>query len=94
MDLPITISEAVNGGEVNVPAIEGHLKLKVPPKSQGDQILRLKGKGAFNPKTKKNGDLMVRLIVKVPQTDDKEAKDMANRLSTFYQGDLRRDIRF
>ncbi|MFC1838511.1 molecular chaperone DnaJ [Thermodesulfobacteriota bacterium] len=93
MDLPITISEAVNGGEVLVPTIEEPLKLKIPPKSQSGQILRLKGKGAFNLKTKKTGDLMVKLFVKVPQTDDEEAMESARKMDSFYQGDLRKDIK-
>lgn len=93
MDLPITISEAVNGGEVNVPTIEGSLKLKIPPKSQNGQTLRLKGKGAFNLKTKKNGDLMVKLSVRVPQTDDENAMEMARNMNSYYKGNLRKDIR-
>ncbi|MFC1892345.1 DnaJ C-terminal domain-containing protein, partial [Thermodesulfobacteriota bacterium] len=93
MDLPITINEAINGGEAPIPAIEGSLKLKIPPKSQSGQTLRLKGKGAFNPKTKKAGDLMVKLIVKVPQTDDKAARESARKMDSFYQGDIRKDIR-
>lgn len=93
MDLPVTISEVINGSEINVPTVEGPLKLKVPPKSQSGQTLRLKGKGAFNPKTKKAGDLMVRLVVKVPQTDDKDAGEMAKKMGSFYKGDLRKDIR-
>ena len=67
--------------------------LKVPPKSQSGQTLKLKGKGAFNPKTKQRGDLMVKLAVKVPQTDDKETLDAAEKMSRLYKTDLRGYIR-
>jgi DnaJ-class molecular chaperone len=53
----------------------------------------LNGKGAVNPKTKKSGNLMVKLVIKVPKTDDREILDAAKKLDGFYKGDLREDIR-
>ena len=72
MDVPVTISEAMAGGTISIPTMDGAVRVKVPPKSQSGQTLRLKGKGAWNAKTKKPGDLLVKLIVKVPRTDDQE----------------------
>jgi molecular chaperone DnaJ len=92
MDIPITISEAVNGGTITIPTIDGPIRVKVPPGSQSGQTLRLKGKGALNMKTKKHGELMVKLIVKVPQTNDAEAVEAAEKLEKFYKGDLREHI--
>ena len=69
------------------------VQVKVPPKSQSGQTLRLKGKGAVNLKTKKRGDFMVKLIVKVPQTDDREILEAAEKMNRFYQGDIRKDVR-
>jgi molecular chaperone DnaJ len=93
MEVPVTISEAIKGGSIKVPTIDGSVNVKVPPKSQSGQTLRLKGKGAVNIKNKKRGDLMVKLIVKVPRTDDKEILEAAERMDGFYKGDLRRNIR-
>ncbi|MCD4718006.1 MAG: hypothetical protein K8R45_14855, partial [Desulfobacterales bacterium] len=67
--------------------------VKVPLKSQSGQTLKLKGKGAVNPKTKQRGDLMVKLVVKVPRTDDSEILEAAEKMDGFYKEDLRRDIR-
>jgi molecular chaperone DnaJ len=53
----------------------------------------LKAKGAVNPKTKKRGDLMVKLVVKVPQTEDKDILEAVGKMDRFYKGDLRKDIR-
>jgi molecular chaperone DnaJ len=53
----------------------------------------LKGQGAFNLKTKARGDLMVKLVVKVPQTDDKKILEAAGEMDRYYKGDLRKDIR-
>lgn len=93
MDVPVTISEAMAGGAVNVPTVEGAVNLKIPAGSQSGQVLKLKGKGAVNPKTKKRGDLLVRLIVKVPRTKDKETLETVKRLDSLYDEDVRKGIR-
>lgn len=92
MDVPITVGEAMRGGSVEIPTIDGQIKVKVPPGSQSGQTLRLKGKGAMNMKSKKRGELMVKLIVKVPQTDDKEVLEAVDKIDKFYKGDLRSNI--
>ncbi|MDB9822591.1 molecular chaperone DnaJ [Deltaproteobacteria bacterium] len=93
MEVPVTVGEAIKGGSIMVPTVDGRVNVKVPPKSQSGQTLRLKGKGAVNLKTKKRGDLMVKLVVKVPQTDDREILEAADKMNGFYTEDLRRDIR-
>ena len=93
IEIPITVGEAMAGGRITIPVLEGQVQLKVPPKSQSGQILRLKGKGAVNLKTKKRGDLMVKLHVRVPQTDDKEILEAVEKMNRFYKGDIRKDIR-
>lgn len=93
MEVPVTVREAMSGGTITIPTIDGQIKVKVPPGSQSGQTLRLKGKGAVNPKTKKAGDFMVKLIVKVPTTDDREILEAAEKMDRFYKGDVRKDIR-
>jgi molecular chaperone DnaJ len=93
MEIPITVSEAIIGGTISIPTIDGKVNVKVPPKSQSGQILRLKGKGAVNIKTKKKGDLMLKLIVKVPQTDEREILKAAEKMNGFYKEDPRGNIR-
>jgi len=93
MDIPVTVREAVAGGTITIPTIDGQVNVRVPPKSQSGQTLKLKGKGAVNPQKKKKGDLMVKLIVKVPRTDDSEIVEAAEKMDRFYKEDLRGDIR-
>ena len=92
MDVPVTIGEAVRGGSIEIPTIDGQIKIKVPAGSQSGQTLRIKGKGAMNMKTKTRGDLMVKLIVKVPQAEDKEVLEAAEKIDRFYKGNLRENI--
>ncbi len=93
MDVPITVHEAMAGSTIAVPTIDGQVNVKVPPQSQSGQILRLKGKGAFNPKSKKYGDIMVKMIIKVPQTDDHDALEAAQKLESLYRDNIRKDVR-
>lgn len=93
MDVPVTVSETMAGGTITIPTTEGQVKVKIPPGSQSGQTLRLKGQGAFNPKTKKRGDLMVKLDVKVPKTDDPEVLEAVRKMDGYYRSDVRKDIK-
>ena len=93
MDLPVTVREAMAGATVTVPTVDGAVNVKVPPGSQSGQTLRLRGKGALNAKTKETGDLLVKLIVKVPKTDDQEILEAARKMDGLYKEDVRASIK-
>ena len=69
LDLPVAIDEAVLGGKVRVPTVDGPVMLSVPKGSSSGKVLRLKGKG-FTGKNGARGDQLVTLMVEVP--DDAE----------------------
>ena len=75
LDLPISLDEAVRGGKVRVPTVEGAVMLTVAPGSSSGKTLRLKEKG-FSAKTGSRGDQLVTLQIEVPQDD----ADLAARL--------------
>ncbi len=93
MEVPVTVREAMAGGTIDIPTLDGTVKLKIPPGSQTGKVLRLKGKGATNLKTKTRGNFMVKLVVKVPQTEDPEILAAAQKMDGLYNGDLRSAIR-
>lgn len=93
MDVPVTVREAMAGGTVTVPTVDGLINVKVPRGSQSGQILKIRGKGALNPKSKNHGDLLIRLVVKVPKTEDREALDAAEKIDKVYAGDVREGLR-
>ncbi|MBV9883369.1 MAG: J domain-containing protein [Sphingomonadaceae bacterium] len=76
LDLPVSIDEAVLGGKVRVPTVDGPVMLSIPKGSSSGKVLRLKGKG-FTGKNGQRGDQLVNLIVDVP--DDAE-------LASFLEG--------
>jgi len=93
MEIPVTVGEAMVGGTITIPTIDGHVNLTIPNKSQSGQSLKLKGLGAPNPKTKKRGDLFVKIMVKLPQTDDKDILATVEKMDRLYEEDIRRNIR-
>ncbi len=70
LDLPITLKEAVLGEKVNIPTIDGKVAMTIPKGSSSGRTLRLKGKGAMDPKTKKRGDQYVKLQIMLPDKPD------------------------
>lgn len=70
LDLPITLAEAVNGGKVKVPTVDGPVMLAIPAGSSSGKTLRLKGKG-FTAKNGERGDQLVALIIDIPSNDAK-----------------------
>lgn len=70
LDLPVTLQEAVLGGRIDVPTIDGKVSLTVPAGSNTDTSLRLKGKGIVDQRSGQRGDQYVHLKVVLP--DDKD----------------------
>jgi molecular chaperone DnaJ len=92
LTVPITVPEAVEGGPVEVPTLDGSVRLTVPPGSQSGQRLRLKGKGAPQPRGQGRGDLYVELSVRVPESIDPSAKEAVEKLAPLYEKDVRADL--
>ncbi len=68
LDLPITLVEAVKGGPVKVPTVEGPVMLNIPKGATSGKTLRLKGRG-FTAKGGTRGDQLVTLLVDLPAED-------------------------
>jgi DnaJ-class molecular chaperone len=70
LTLPITFDEAVLGGKVTTPTIDGPVGLTVPPGASTGSILRLRGRGITRAGQKAKGDQKVELKVVVPPDPD------------------------
>jgi len=68
LDLPISLIEAVKGGKVKVPTVDGPVMLSIPAGSTSGKTLRLKGKG-FTTKADGRGDQFVTLMIDIPADD-------------------------
>jgi DnaJ-class molecular chaperone len=73
-ELPVWDFEAALGAQVDAPALDGRVRVKVPAGSQSGQSLRLRGKGLPGRGGSAAGDLLFTLKVVVPTTLDAEEK--------------------
>jgi len=72
LDLPVTLAEAVSGAKVNIPTIDGKVAMTIPKGSSSGRVMRLKGRGAIDQKSKKRGDQYVRLQIMLPTEPDED----------------------
>ena len=79
IDLPISLKEAVAGGKVKVPTVDGAVMLTVPPRTNSGAVLRIKGRG-FTTKAGARGDQLVTLMIHLP-TDSLELARLSDVLS-------------
>lgn len=85
--VPIPFTQAVLGGDVEVPTIEGKTsKVKIPPGTQTGQQFRLKGKGMSMLQTESRGDLYIEIFVETPVNLNKKQKEMMKQLDKDFSG--------
>ena len=72
---------AALGGAVEIPTIDGKVKVKIDPGTQPGKVLRLRGKGIPNVNGYGTGDLLVNVSIYVPETLNKEEKNMLEKLN-------------
>lgn len=75
-DVPVTFIQASLGAEIEVPTLDGKVKLKVPEGTQSHKVLRLKGKGMPYLGSPSRGDQLVRVIVETPTKLTREQKEI------------------
>jgi DnaJ-class molecular chaperone len=69
LDLPVTLTEAVEGAKVTVPTVDGSVAMTVPRGASSGRMLRLRGKGVPRADGTR-GDQLVTLRVVLPETPD------------------------
>jgi len=90
LDLPITLYEAVLGGKVRVPTLDGAVELAIPAETNSGRTFRLKGKGL---KAKgKSGDLLATVRVMLPDSASDELKALMKKLRDDEPYDPRKDL--
>ena len=74
-EVPISFTDAALGGEIEVPTLDGRVKLKIPEGAQSGKMFRLRGKGVTQVRGGGQGDLMCRVAVETPVHLNKEQKE-------------------
>jgi molecular chaperone DnaJ len=84
--VPITIPEALRGGTIEVPTLDGTKKIKVAPGTRHGAVQRLRGEGPPKPKGRGRGDIRYRLEIEVPEELSDEQREAADRLAEALNG--------
>ncbi|MEZ5555215.1 molecular chaperone DnaJ [Haliea sp.] len=75
-EVPITFVDAALGGELEVPTLDGRVKLKIPAETQTGKLFRLRGKGVKPVRGGAVGDLLCRAVVETPVNLNKKQKEL------------------
>jgi molecular chaperone DnaJ len=75
-EVPITFVDATLGGELEVPTLDGRVKLKIPPETQTGKLFRLRGKGVKPVRGGTVGDLLCRAVIATPVNLTKRQKEL------------------
>jgi molecular chaperone DnaJ len=92
VEVPITIVEAIKGGEVEVPTLHATKKLRVPGGTKHGTVQRLRGEGPPKLGGKGRGDLHYRFVIDVPQDLTPEQLEAIDGLSRVMNGNPRERI--
>ena len=86
-DVPISIVDAALGGELEVPTLDGRVKLKIPAETQSGKMFRLRGKGVTPVRGGGAGDLMCRVQVETPVNLTEQQKDLLRQFQESLTGE-------
>ena len=78
-DVPIHFSEAILGGTIKVPTLEGEAELKIPSGTQSGTLFKLRGLGIPDMRGYRKGDQIVHIQVETPTKLSKEQKELIRK---------------
>ncbi|CNK71473.1 molecular chaperone DnaJ [Yersinia aldovae] len=85
-EVPINFAMAALGGEIEVPTLDGRVKLKVPAETQTGKLFRMRGKGVKSVRGGAQGDLLCRVVVETPVHLNEKQKQLLRELEQSFVG--------
>lgn len=85
-EVPINFAMAALGGEIEVPTLDGRVKLKIPAETQTGKLFRMKGKGVKSIRGTNYGDLLCRVVVETPVNLNERQKELLRELEGSFSG--------
>lgn len=92
LTLPITLDEAVLGGKVATPTIDGQVAVTIPPGTSSGKTLRLKGKGVRQRGGTGRGDQLVEISIVMPDRIDEGLRDFMENWRKSHSFDPRKGM--
>jgi molecular chaperone DnaJ len=81
LKIPVTVSEAALGAEVDVPTLDGQSTIKLPPGTRSGQKFRLKGKGLPRLGSRDRGDELVEVTIIPPPLSSPRVRELLKELA-------------
>lgn len=91
MVVPVAVHEAVLGARIDVPSLDGLVKVKIPPGTQAGRRVRVAGRGAPT-NAGGRGDLVVEVKLVLPQIVDERSRELMREFGRLNGDDVRRDL--
>lgn len=85
-EVPISFTMAALGGEIEVPTLDGRVKLKIPPETQTGKLFRMRGKGVRSVRSGGHGDLLCKVVVETPVRLNDKQRELLQALSDSFSG--------
>jgi curved DNA-binding protein len=92
LEAPVSVREAVLGSSIEIPTLTGRVTLQVPPGTDSGARLRLRGKGIPAHGSRRAGDLIVAIRIRVPKQLDAETRRVFEELAEADPTSLRRHL--
>jgi DnaJ-class molecular chaperone len=91
-EVPVTFAEAALGATIEVPTINGAVKMKIPAGTQSGQTFRLSGRGVKHLKGGGHGDQFVKVKVDVPKKLETREAELVQELAQLRDQNVRRSL--
>jgi molecular chaperone DnaJ len=89
-EMPISISTAALGGEIEIPTLEGSARIRVPAETQTGKTFRLRGKGIKGVRSQSPGDLFCHVAVETPVNLTPRQKELLREFEGISEQDVAR----
>ena len=86
-EMPISFTAAALGGDVEIPTLDGHAKVKIDEETQTGKVFRLRGKGIKGVRSQAHGDLYCHVVVETPVNLSARQKELLRELETLSLGE-------
>ena len=89
-EMPISFTTAALGGEIEIPTLDGHAKIKIPAETQSGKVFRLRGKGIKGVRSSTHGDLLCHMVVETPVNLTERQRELLRELDALNKEDSAR----
>jgi len=90
--VPVAVHEAALGAKIDIPSLDGHARVRVPPGTQSGQRFRLRERGVPSVRDGRRGDLVVEVRLVLPKVLDERSKELMREFGRINSEDVRSEL--